>query len=186
MPKRHRAAAAAEPGPQQMLITQFQHPMMGMGMMHHPGMSPMMPPHHMMMPPGTMPGIMPPASCTAAGPGASPAPDTPAASPGTSTAPATALDESTSEEEEEPRAKKSMKAKFAQKKWHQGPITSSSTFVGKICTPRVCCILEWIDPRYTASSTAEISQEQAAVMLWFDPSLEYKPPSEAPHVFDAF
>ena len=149
-----------------------QNPLMMPGMM--PGMMPMQPqPSPMMMMGGSgmmqgMPGVpgmimmpqQPP-------PSQKPPSDTTTATPASSV-----LEESTSEDDSRPRAK--VKSRKQQKKWHQGVITSSSTFVGKISPGRICAILEFIDPRYTSSMTAEFDPEQAAVILWFDPSLEYK------------
>ena len=149
---------------------------------HHQMMSMMPQMMHQMPPHCNMMGMMPPMPGMMPGQGQQP-PATLGADTAAPTTAASVLDESTSEEEVDTRPRKQARKV---KQWHQGDITSSSTFIGKIAIPRLCAMLEHIDPRYTSALTAEFDQNQSAVVLWFDPSLEYKPPSEAPHVFDAF
>ena len=149
------------------MLTQFgvmpvPHPHQMMSMM--PQMMHQMPPHCNMM------GMMPPMPGMMPGQGQQP----PAPLGADTAAPTTAasvLDESTSEEEDTRPRKQARKVK----QWHQGDVTSSSNFIGKIAIPRMCAMLEFIDPRYTSALTAEFDQIQSAVVLWY-----------AHHIFNAF
>ena len=58
------------------------------------------------------------------------------------------------------------------KDWHQGEISSSFTFLGSVGAPRLSAILEHIDARYTPSSTAELEQDQAALILWSETKMK--------------